>query len=177
MENSLSIVLRALEPEDIDLLYKWENDKNIWQVSNTLVPFSRYTLTKYIESSHVDIYQAKQLRLMIDVVEQDMHTTVGTIDLFDFEPYHSRAGLGILIGEEAERGKGYAKAALLEVIDYAFETLNLNQLYCNIGLNNEVSLNLFTSIGFIGVGRKRKWNRTPDGFEDEVILQLFNEKE
>ena len=65
--NEQGIVLRALEPSDIDLLYQWENDKKIWQGSNTLVPFSRYILKQYIENSYKDIYEMKQQRFMIDV--------------------------------------------------------------------------------------------------------------
>ena len=110
LENDI-IKLRALESDDIDLLYEWENNISIWMISNTLVPFSKYILKKYIENSHHDIYENKQLRLMIDVKTRTkgikVHDTVklsmpglrsvGCIDLFDFDPYHNRAGIGILI--------------------------------------------------------------------------------
>ena len=82
MKNSQpEVKLRALEPEDIDLLYEWENDHSIWYVSNTLTPFSKYILKKYIENSHLDIYQTKQLRLMIDVCREADPETVGAIDI------------------------------------------------------------------------------------------------
>ena len=59
------IILRAIEPADIDVLYNWENDTENWQVSNVQTPFSRFVLEQYITSAHQDIYSAKQLRLMI----------------------------------------------------------------------------------------------------------------
>ncbi|MBA7522215.1 hypothetical protein ES705_14333 [subsurface metagenome] len=96
MKKKKKINLRALEAEDIGLLYEWENDKRIWQVSNTITPFSKFILQKYLDNSHMDIYQAKQLRLMIDLAEGDSKRTVGAIDLFDFDPFHLRAGVGIL---------------------------------------------------------------------------------
>ena len=65
MMNDENIVIRALEPEDLEYLYQWENDMDLWEVSDTLTPFSHFTLKKYIENSHQDIYEAKQLRLMI----------------------------------------------------------------------------------------------------------------
>lgn len=171
----INIQLRALEPEDIDLLYKWENDQSIWHLSNTLAPFSRYILTKYIETAHQDIYQAKQLRLMIDLKTKDQETTtIGTIDLFDFDPYNLRAGVGILIGNSAYRGKGYATQALKALIDYAFKILHLNQLYCNINEDNEQSLKLFQNLGFQVCGRKKLWNRISEGYVDEFMLQLIN---
>ena len=48
LENR-SISLRAPEPEDLDLLYLWENEPSIWHVSGTLTPFSRYILKQYLD--------------------------------------------------------------------------------------------------------------------------------
>lgn len=170
------IVLRALEPSDIDVLYKWENDPLIWHVSNTLTPFSHYVLERYIESSHLDIYQTRQLRLMIDVRDKISGSSrpVGTIDLFDFDPYHNRAGVGILIGDKSDRKKGFASKALQQFISYCFDTLQLHQLYCNITEGNTDSMILFEKYGFRTTGRKIDWVKTPAQFRDEFLLQLVN---
>jgi diamine N-acetyltransferase len=173
VENT--ILLRALEPCDLEVLYKWENDQEIWRVSNTITPFSRYTLQKYIEGSHLDIFETKQLRLMIEYIDTDKNQVpVGAIDLFDFDPYHLRAGIGILIGEKKLRNQGLANNALTEVIKYSFEKLQLHQLYANITTDNEVSLHLFQKAGFIKSGIKKDWIKVPGGFIDEVIFQLIN---
>lgn len=176
MESDIpTIKLRAVEPEDLDVLFDWENRKSLWQVSNTITPFSRFVLSKYLESAHLDIYQTRQLRLMIDrVTPGENQQAIGTIDLFDFEPLHQRAGVGILIANHKERKKGYASAALDELIDYAFNTLQLKQIYCNISADNVISLNLFKKYGFKEIGVKRQWNKTPGGFNDEVMLQRIN---
>ena len=171
------VYLRAIEPGDIDYLYKWENDDTIWQVSNTIAPFSRYVLTKYIESAHLDVYQTRQLRLMIDVNENDKIKTVGAVDLFDFEPQHLRAGVGILIGEKEERGKGYADLALEKLIAYTFEVMQLKQVYCNILTENLVSIKLFKKHGFKLIGVKKAWVKTINGFSDEAVFQLISDKQ
>lgn len=169
------VILRAPEPDDINVLYRWENDPEIWHVSNTITPFSKYILEKYIENAHLDIYQVKQLRLMIDVRDSSLHIrTVGTIDLFDFDPYHSRAGVGILIGDKSDRNKGYATLALQKFIDYSFNTLQLHQLYCNITKGNDESLKLFRRCGFKITGRKTDWIKTPGKYLEELLLQLIN---
>ena len=171
------IRLRAPEPEDVDLLYLWENDPETWKVSNTITPFSRYILQKYIENAHLDIYQMKQLRLMIEVGEEGAETfTAGTIDLFDFDPFHQRAGIGILIGNQSDRHKGYAAAALKSCIDYCFNTLQLHQIYCNITESNTESLRLFQKCGFKITGQKTDWIKTSQGYRDEILLQLISEK-
>jgi diamine N-acetyltransferase len=164
-----NLILRALEPTDLDLLYKWENDLSIWKVSQTIAPFSKHTLSQYLESANQDLFLAKQLRLMI---EKDGEP-IGTIELFDYDPLNSRAGLGIWIVNEADRGKGHAREALTLMIEYAFFQLQLNQLYCNISSQNKVSINLFSSLDFILVGIKKKWNKTPKGFEDELLFQIL----
>jgi diamine N-acetyltransferase len=170
------IILRALEPSDINLLYNWENDPSIWKVSNTIVPYSKYILKKYLENSHLDIYQTKQLRLMIDLREKDKDArkTIGTIDLFDFDPYHNRAGIGILIGDKSERKKGFASLSLKNLINYAFHTLQLHQIYCNILRDNKDSLSLFQKHGFELIGEKKEWIKMPGKYMGECMLQLIN---
>lgn len=164
-----NIKLRALEPEDLDLFYQWENDSTIWKISQTYTPFSKHILSRYLENAHQDIFTAKQLRLMI---EKDGFS-IGTIELFDFEPIHMRAGLGIWIVQESDRRKGYAKEALRLMIEYAFFKLQLNQLYCNISASNQPSINLFSSLDFMLIGAKKKWNKSPNGWEDELMFQLL----
>lgn len=176
MAESL-IILRAPEPEDLELLYLWENDPEIWQVSNTITPFSKYILRQYIENSHLDIYQTRQLRLMIDVRENESTLkTIGTIDLFDFDPYHHRAGVGVLIGDKTNRNKGYATTALKQLIDYCFGTLQLHQLYCNITMGNDDSLRLFEKCGFSITGHKTDWIRQGSIYAEELLLQLINRR-
>jgi len=165
------IKLRAVEPEDLELLYEWENNNQYWIISNTVSTFSKYTLKRYIENSHKNIYVTGQLRLMIDHMKSSK--TIGTIDIFDFDPFHKRAGLGILIAEESYRQKGYASMALKCLIDYCFGTLLLHQLYCNILSNNPESMDLFLNQDFKEIGVKRDWIKTGDGYIDEHMFQLI----
>ena len=168
-----NIRLRALEPEDLELLYTWENNETFWIYSNTVSPFSRFTLKRYIENSHKNIYETGQLRLMIDHIEDKK--TIGTIDLFEFDPFHKRAGIGILIADESYRRKGFAAMSLKCLIQYCFKTLQLHQLYCNILANNTISIELFKKHGFVKIGRKKDWIKTDNGYLDEYLFQLLNE--
>ena len=170
MLKGSNITLRALEPEDVDLLYEWENDSRLWHLSNTVTPFSRHLLEQYVLSSGQDIYTAKQLRLMIDVMEGNVRKTVGAIDLFDSDPLNMRAGVGVLI-EKKHRKKGYASEAVEILLSYCFGVLHLHQLYCNITADNEASLALFRKAGFETVGLKKDWLHIRDGWTDEYLLQ------
>jgi len=170
--------LRAIEPSDLDIIYEWENDPANWLVSNTITPFSRHVLTRYIEYAHKDIHEARQLRLMIDLIDNSGVTleSIGTVDLFDFDPVHERAGVGILIANQENRMRGFAFESLSILIRYAFETLHLHQLYCNISNDNQASLNLFKKLGFLDAGIKRDWLRESNGWLDVHLLQLIRTK-
>lgn len=162
------IKLRPLEPADIDILYTWENDTEIWEVSNTKAPFSRHILAQYLQEAAKDIYETKQLRL---IIENEDGQPVGAVDLFDFEPYHLRAGVGILIHNKTDRNKGYANDALNALSKYALEILGLKQLFANITSDNTNSIHLFEKSGFTQSGVKKDWIKTFEGWKDEIILQ------
>jgi diamine N-acetyltransferase len=168
--ESNTIKLRALEPEDIELLYTWENDESIWLVSNTVTPYSKHVLKKYIESSHLDIYETKQLRLIIEL-KQDGNRPIGCIDLFDFDPFHARAGVGILIASRPDRHKGFAREALELFCNYTFLSLKLHQLYCHISSNNPGSLKLFEQAGFQICGERKEWILDGKTWLNEYMLQ------
>lgn len=167
-----AINLRAVEPADIDKILLWENNTKVWHVSQTFAPFSRFTIEQYIQTAQLDIFEAKQLRLIIETIGNN--EAIGAIDLFDFHPHHKRAGIGILINDEKHRGKGYASEALKILIHYAFTRLELHSLYCNITASNLSSLKLFKKAGFVESGRRKEWLRGNNQWEDELFLQLLN---
>ena len=167
-----SVFLRALEPEDLEFLFQIENNENYWEVSHTNTPFSKYVLKQYLENAHLDIFEAKQLRLMI--VEATSHKSIGLIDLFDFSPKHKRAGIGILI-EPGFQNKGFASESLEVLIKYTFSHLELHQLYANITSDNSYSIQLFESKNFTKVGVKKDWISSQGNFKDEILFQLIND--
>ncbi len=168
-----AIRLRALEPEDLEFLYRWENETSLWDVGNTLAPYSRYNLKQYIAQSHEDIYTLRQLRLVIEAKET--HLPLGMIDLFDFEPHHRRAAVGILI-IEARRGEGIGRRALCLLHSYAFEFLRLHQLYAHIPAENEASRRLFLGTGYKESGRLKEWLVEGGKYQDVVVVQKMGEE-
>ena len=167
------IRLRAIEPEDLDLLYSWENNPQLWAVGNTRHPYSRFLLKQYILESHNDIYQTHQLRLMMVSVASG--ETVGTVDLFDFDIHHSRIALGLFV-DTTWQGKGYAKAALQLVEEYVFDFLKINQLYCHISETNTASRRMFEKEGYEVNGVLKNWIKSVDGFENIIVFQQFRKE-
>jgi len=175
MLKNENIVLRSPEPADIDFIFKIENDSSLWHLSNTLTPFSRFDIEQFVMLSDKDIYVTKQARFIIEKKDEFSVEIIGAIDLFDFEPQHKRAGVGIMLLEN-ERGHGYAGLALDILIEYSFSILGLHQLFCNIEEDNKNSLNLFINKGFRLIGKKEDWNLRNNKWKTEILLQLINNR-
>lgn len=169
-----TIYLRALEPDDLEFIYRLENNEAIWEVSNTQTPYSRFLIRQYLENAHQDIYEAKQLRLAI--CKKNSFDAIGLIDLFDFDPVNNRAGVGIIIQDTEERNKGIGTEALQLLIDYAFSRLQLHQLYANIDSGNVASVSLFTNFGFELIGQKKDWIKRNNNYHDEGLYQLIRQQ-
>lgn len=161
--------LRAIEPEDLDLLYQIENDQSLWKVGATNVPYSRYTLHDYIANSSDDIYADRQVRL---IVENDEEETVGIVDLVQFSPQHLRAEVGIVILER-HRHKGYAVAAIEAIRDYAQRVVHLHQLYAVVDADNEAAVALFRKAGFSTENTLHEWLFDGREYHDAVLMQRF----
>lgn len=163
------IFLRALESGDLDFLYELENDTSLWEVSGTTTPFSKDVLKLYLENSHRDIYDVKQLRLCI--CDAKNNEIGGLIDVFDFDPKNKRAGVGIVVYKSSLRNQGVASEAIAILSDYVAQQLDLKQLYANVAEDNEVSVHLFEKLGFERVGVKKDWLFFNGVYKNEILFQ------
>lgn len=163
------IHLRAMEPEDLDMLYNIENDEKIWEVGATNVPYSRYALHDYIANASNDIYADQQVRM---IVENESGETIGIADITNFDPRHRRAEVGLVIVKQY-RDKGYGRDTLTRLADYARNVINLHQLYAIIGVSNERTLHLFSQSGYREQARLKDWLMTGNNYGDAVLMQLI----
>ncbi len=165
-----NIRLRAIEPSDATVVYQWENDPAIWSVSERLAPLSSFEIEQFILNSQ-DIFGARQLRLMIDLFAVDQSVTIGTSDIYDFDPFHLRAGIGIFI-EDKYRNNGFARTAITLTEEYCFDVLGIHQIYCLIADDNQASIRLFESLNYRKTGCKTEWIKKGDQFIDQLQYQL-----
>lgn len=164
-----NIQLRAIEPSDLEVLYLWENDPDVWRVSGTLAPVSRDRLARFISEQCYDLYATRQMRLIVDVDG----VMVGSVDIFDFEPLHRRFGLGILIYADEHRRRGYASRVIELIKEYARTTLDLKQIWVTIDEDNPASIALFENCGFRLSARRKEWINRSGKFIDELEYQCL----
>ena len=141
MLKGKNIVLRPLQDSDLDFLEKTENNKENWQFGSEQKQYTKQELADYIAKAKTDIKVAKQYRFVIYL----KGAPIGFIDLFDYTK--KSAGVGVIISENY-RNKGFAKEALMLLINYAFSDIKLKQLHCKITIANVASIHLFIACGF-----------------------------
>lgn len=171
METTLApkVTLRAMEPEDLEMLYRIENDMELWGMGCTNVPYSKYVLHDYIANATGDIFADKQVRL---IVENRSQEAVGIVDLVNYDPKHARAEVGIVI-QRAYRRMGYGRDALCQILDYGRRILHLHQIFAIVGESNVVSKMLFQNVGFQGDNLLKDWLQGSEGYESAYLMQYF----
>lgn len=170
MTYSSSLRLRAIEPDDIELLYTIENDMSLWQHGDTTVPYSRESLRQYLLECTNDIWTDRQVRLVMETTHNG--EAVGLADLFNFDPKHQRAEIGLVVLPQ-HQGKGYSALALDELIRLARQW-HLHQLTATIGVNNAYATKLFIKSDFKPSAHLLDWLLLPDGtYTDAIVWQLI----
>ena len=172
MDNINEYILRALEPDDLDTLYDTENDKSLWKYSNASSPFSKHSLKKFIENSHLDIIEHKQVRL---VLSDKNNLPFGFIDLFKYDMINKRAGVGVIIFEKY-RSKGLGSISLDLIENYVKKYIPIHQLYANISSENIESIKLFEKHNYLKVGNKKDWIYYNNKYFDELLYQKILDK-
>ena len=172
MDNINEYILRALEPDDLDILYDTENDKSLWRYSNTSSPFSKHSLKKFIENSHLDIIEHNQVRL---VLSDKNNLPFGFIDLFKYDMINKRAGVGIIIFEKY-RSRGLGSISLDLIENYVKKYIPIHQLYANISSENIESIKLFEKHNYLKVGNKKDWIYYNNKYFDELLYQKILDK-
>lgn len=166
--KNTQITLRAPEPEDLEVMYQIENDTQLWAVGNATVPFSRFVLRQYIETSTQDIFADKQARFMI--VQNSNQAVVGIIDLTAFDVLNNRAEVCVVILSSYRRNS-FAKQSVELLCDYCALRLHIHQLYAYVPVDNVESRSLFAYCGFTQTAQLSQWLNGEHGFIDAVLLQ------
>jgi diamine N-acetyltransferase len=142
---SENIFLRTLQSNDAEVMLKWENNPENWEVSGTTTPFTKEEIEGFVSAEH-DIEKNQQIRYVICL--NSNRKAVGTIDLFEYDAESHKVGVGVLIAEIEHRNKGYASEALKLIINYCRNELNVVNLFCSITKDNIASIRLFEKCDF-----------------------------
>jgi len=171
MLNGSVAFLRTPDISDVQFMLDIENNERYWHLSGVTSPYSKKDIEQFINESSSNLKTDCQLRLVI--IDISTKKRAGLLDVFEYEPLHKRAGIGIFLLEEF-RGHGLASDALRVLIQYLFKIMKLHQLWCNILTENTESMKLFNGAGFNQTAIKKDWIFHNGKFHDEAIFQLIN---
>jgi len=164
------IYLRNLTIDDFDYLNSIENNKSFWKYSFQNKNYSKEDLIQFIYDSQLSLEQTNQIRFVICETETD--EPLGFIDLFEINFVKSQAGISILISNSENRSKGYGKLSVKKICDYARKELKIKNFYCNISIDNKVSLNFFKSVGFKEISKNNNLYVSSIDNHHKSIIQM-----
>lgn len=159
--------LRAVEPEDVELLFRVESDPRSGTIAEFGAPMSRQLLTEYALNYDADPYRSGQLRLVIELHGD----VVGLLDIFDISMRNRSGEVGIYIIPEY-RMEGVALHALEEGAKYCRQYLGLRNLMAKVLERNDKSHALFVKAGYRTVGKLLDWQFFDGDYQSVTIYQL-----
>lgn len=170
MLKGKKIMLRAAEPEDLDLMYLIENDTSLWNCGSTNVPYSMYSLRRFIEQTGNDINTDGQVRLVIALNEN--RNAIGFVDLQNYDLRHRRAEVGIVILPEWQC-QGLGSEVLSVLSRYAHQHLLIHQLYALVSAANLAAQALFRKAGYKRTATLQHWLCNGEEWQDAMLYQKF----
>lgn len=163
--------LRALEPEDLELLYTIENSPEMWDVGASALPYSRHALRQHIRLQGDSLEENGCLRFVIEQEE----APIGLIDLINYDARASRAEVSIAL-LRSRRGQGLASAALEQLEQFCHNYTHLHQIYALIPEDNMASVELFRRCGFLHTSTLTDWHFQGGKYQNALLFQKILQK-
>ena len=162
------ILLRAVEPEDVDFILECESDTLNARWSDYRAPFSRNQLLTYALTYDADPFKSGQLRLIIE----DGVGRAGILDLFEISEKDSKASVGICI-HPSKRNRGIGCKAVERVKGLCRDRLGLSQLVAEVSTQNAAAFSMFTGCGFDKIAILPRWHRIGPDYHDFHLLNFL----
>lgn len=140
-----NLLIREITKDDIELIRSWRNQKNIkkYFIDNKYI-------CKKTQQEWFKMYLNKTDDIMFMIEETlNFQSAIGTVALYNINKESNSAEFGrLMIGHFPSARKGFGKRASILVCKYAFEILNLSELYLNVLAHNTRAIQLYMDIGF-----------------------------
>lgn len=169
-ENTLregSICIREIEERDIELLRTWRNQEKIRKYFLN----SNY-ITEKQQQEWFQMYQQKNNDKMFIIEKmEEKNIRIGACAFYHMNFHTRTAEFGrLMIGDESFVGKGLGKQAVILACKYAFEILNIEEVYVYILTHNTKVIQLHKDIGFVIEKKNGNKNTTYMVIKKEHVL-------
>lgn len=169
MENR--IYLRALEPDDYKVSYKWRNDPDI----QNLVGGHKYFVSMEKERKWVEAAINDNNRIVLAVCLKSTGKYIGNIMLQGIDWINRTASIPILLGDKEEWGKGYGTEARMQMLTFAFKERGLESIRDLVLEDNHVSIKLHERCGYVKEGTLRNSVFKNGRFYNQIIMAVLKD--
>ena len=166
--------LREIERKDIEIINKWRNDPEI--IKSLGAPF-RY-INYDVDNNWFDNYmKQRNSSVRCVIVDENSNLPIGLISIVDINYINGSAELHIMIGDKNMHGKGAGTFAVKEIINHAFNNLNLRRIELGVLSTNSIAQKLYKKCGFEIEGIKKKAIYKNGEFIDLIMMAVLKELE
>lgn len=163
------VYLSPLNKEDAEIYTKWMNDRSVTDgLHLTVNVYSTSDEEKFIEGTN----KREDVRDFA-IVSLENDELLGNCNICKINYIDRTATLGIFIGEEENRNKGYGKEVLNLLLDYGFRILNLHNIDLKVFSFNERAIACYKSIGFKEYGRRHACYFLDGKYHDEIFMEML----
>ncbi len=163
--------LRAIEKDDIQHFVIWLNDVEVSNGLGIYHPLSMAYEEKWFENMlnrPVDEHP-----LLIEVFQADYWRAIGNCGFHNIEWRCRSAEVGIFIGEKGLWNQGFGTEAMKLLLNYGFETLNLNRIALDVYETNPRAIRSYEKAGFVLEGRKRQAMYKHGEYIDILVMSIL----
>lgn len=107
------------------------------------------------------------------IVNLETDELIGNCGIMNINQKDRYAEVGIFIGKEKDRNKGYGTEALKLLLDYSFNYLNLNNMELAVMSFNERAIACYKKVGFKEYGRRRESYFLNGKYYDRVFMDIL----
>jgi RimJ/RimL family protein N-acetyltransferase len=154
--------------DDAPKYVKWMNDFKVTDGVNgsqNLVTLEREK--EWIEKNN------KDGNFQFAIITQENNELIGNCGFNELDTINQKATIGIFIGEEENRNKGYGSEALKLLISYGFNYLNLNNIMLAVYSFNTPAIACYKKVGFKEMGRRREAYFKNNERYDEIYMDIL----
>ncbi|MDR0222253.1 MAG: GNAT family N-acetyltransferase [Oscillospiraceae bacterium] len=163
------VYLSPINAEDAETYARWLNDPNVTDGHGT----TSFVITSAFEKDWLETNLKSDKTYHFAIVKKNGDELIGNVGFTDIEHIHQTATIGLFIGEEENRGKGYGTEAVILAVKYGFNTLNLNNIDLKAFSFNERAIKAYAKAGFREYGRRSRAFYLGGEYHDVVCMEIL----
>lgn len=162
------VYLSVMHTDDAEQYVKWLSDRSVTDnLGNTV------NIQSVEQEKDWILNAGKNGDVNFAIVEKGTDKLLGNCSLFNIDRINRRATIGIFIGEENKRSKGYGSDALNLILNYAFNFQNMHNVNLEVFSFNKMAINCYKKVGFKEYGTRHEAYFLDGKYHDIILMEIL----